>query len=279
MNKKLLARLEASGKITDSMVHAEQTRMREHKGSPHVDTSRWQGTTIEGQRLIAEFWGTLLLTLVATTGAALHKIGGGEVSAAAAAVAPGAMVLTIIYSMGSVSGAHINPAVTFAFALRGNFPWIRVPGYIAAQLLGSVAGGTLLYLILGSHGSLGTTSPENGMSTLSAFGVELFLTAILVNTILGTASQAGFLGPNAAIPVGAFIALAGLCAGPLTGASMNPARSLGPDLVWLHVSTTWVYVAGPLAGAMVGVGIEWALKGPPRPAAARAAQGQDHAGN
>lgn len=258
------------------MKRTRRSRDDEKVGSPgKVDTSHWQGGTIEGRRLVAEFWGTLLLTLVATAGAALHKIEPGEVSGAAAVIAPGAMVMTIIYFMGSVSGAHINPAVTIAFALRRNFPWVRVPGYIAAQLLGCLAGAALVLLILGADGSLGASSPEHGLTAWKALGLEVLLTTVLVNTILGTASHAGFLGPNAAIPVGAYIALAGLWAGPLTGASMNPARSIGPDAIWAHYSTTWIYIVGPLLGALVGVALEWALKGEPSPVATRAAQGED----
>jgi aquaporin Z len=238
-------------------------------------SENWQGARIEGRRLVAEFWGTLLLTLVATAGAALHKVDAGGVSTTAAAVAPGAMVLAVIYSMGSVSGAHINPAVTLAFALRHDFPWVRVPGYIGAQLAGAVAGAALVALILGGKGGLGVSSTEGGLSILKALAVEALLTAALVNTILGTVSHAGFLGPNAAIPVGSYIALAGLWAGPLTGASMNPARSIGPDLVFGHFSETWIYVAGPLIGALAGVALEWTLKGKPSRAAARAAQGED----
>ena len=248
-----------------------------HKTSSgkEADTSYWQGLAIEGRRLIAEFWGTLLLTVVATAAAALHKLEPNEVTAAAAVVAPGAMVMSIIYFMGSVSGAHINPAVTFAFALRRNFPWVRVPGYIFAQLLGCLAGAALVSLILGPSGSLGGSSPAPGISALKALGIEALLTTVLVNTILGTASEAGFLGPNAAIPVGAYIALAGLWAGSLTGASMNPARSVGPDVIWTQYSTTWIYVVGPLLGALVGVALEWTLKGKPTSAAARAAQGEE----
>lgn len=259
------------------MTQATGSGEEEGGAEKSVDTSHWQGAAVEGRRLIAEFWGTLLLTLVATAGSALHKINPHEVSAAAAVVAPGAMVMTIIYFMGSVSGAHINPAVTLAFAMRRNFPWIRVPGYIAAQLAGCLAGAALVYMILGAHGTLGASSPEHNVGAFEALGIEVLLTTVLVNTILGTASHAGFLGPNAAIPVGAYIALAGLWAGSLTGASMNPARSVGPDVIWAHYSATWIYIAGPLLGALFGVSLEWALKGKPSTAAARAAQGEDHA--
>lgn len=245
------------------------------RGTIQGVSERWQGVAIEGRRLLAEFWGTCLLTLVATAAAALHKIDPNEVSASAAAIAPGAMVLAVIYFMGSVSGAHINPAVTFAFALRRNFPWIRVPGYIAAQIAGCIAGAAFVALVLGVRGRLGASSTGQGLAPLQALIVEGLLTTVLINTILGTASEAGFLGPNAAIPVGSYIALAGLWAAPLTGASMNPARSIGPDVIWRHFSETWIYVAGPLVGAIVAVALEWALKGEPRKAATRAAQGED----
>ncbi|MBV9996335.1 MAG: aquaporin [Caulobacteraceae bacterium] len=238
---------------------------------------RWQGLEIESRRLLAELWGAFLLTLVACGGAALHKTDPQTVSAAAAVVAPAAMVLAVIYFMGAVSGAHVNPAVTLAFALRRNFPWIRVPGYIAAQLMGAVLAAAFLAWLLGPVGELGSTSPRADLPALKALVLEAALTTVLVNTILGTASQAGFLGPNAAIPVGSYIALAGLWAGSLTGASMNPARSIGPDLVRGDLSHTWIYVAGPLLGALAGVALEWALKGPPSRAGARAAQGEDEA--
>jgi aquaporin Z len=258
------------------MKRPRRTRESDDRRSrEEFETEHWQGAIIEGRRLVAEFWGTLLLTLVATAAATMHKLQPDEVSAAAAAIAPGAMVLAVIYFMGSVSGAHINPAITFAFALRRNFPWIRVPGYIAVQLLGAAAGAALVAVILGSDGSLGATSPAPNISSWKAVGIELLLTTVLANTILGTASHSGFLGPNAAIPVGSYIALAGLWAAPLTGASMNPARSIGPDLVWNHLSLTWIYVLGPFLGSVVAVAIEWALKGKPTRAGARAAQGEE----
>ncbi len=251
----------------------KQSRHRRHR-----PTDKWQGISIEGRRLIAEFWGTLLLTLVATGALALHKLNPNEVSSAAAAVAPGAMVMTVIYFMGSVSGAHVNPAVTIAFALRRNFPWVRVPGYIVAQLAGAVCGAFLIFELVGSQAVLGATTPAHGFSTIRAVGLEVLLTTALVNTILGTASEEGFLGPNAAIPVGAYISLAGLWAGSLTGASMNPARSIGPDVIGGDGSNVWIYVLGPLLGATVGVAIEWILKGPPSSAGTRAAQGKGTAG-
>ena len=143
------------------------------------------------------------------------------------------MVAAIILFMGTVSGAHLNPAVSVAFALRGDFPWKRVPAYIVAQLLGAILATLLLWALIGKQGSAGLTLPGAGISTTTAMLWELVLTTGLVSVILGTASGAQQIGPLAAIGVGSYIALAGLWGSPVSGASMNPARSLGPALVWV----------------------------------------------
>ena len=176
--------------------------------------------------------------------------------------------------MGAVSGAHLNPAVTIAFAVRGNFPWNRVVRYIVAQTVGGVLAALFLRTTFGNIGSLGATVPGSGVSTGTALTMEILLTTGLVNTILGTASGARNIGTNGALAVGGYIALAGLWAAPISGASMNPARSFAPDLVRGDLSTTWVYVVGPIAGGLIAVGFEWILKGKPSAAGAAAAQGQ-----
>jgi aquaporin Z len=188
-------------------------------------------------------------------------------------VAPGMMVMAVIYFMGAVGGAHLNPAVTLAFAARRNFPWNRVPGYITAQLLGGVAAAAFLRSMFGSVGHLGATMPGPGVSDFQAFIFEVLLTTGLVSTILGTASGARNIGSNGAIAIGGYIALAGLWAAPISGASMNPARSIAPDLLRGDMSTTWVYIAGPVIGAAIAVGFEWILKGKPTAAGTSAAQG------
>jgi aquaporin Z len=164
--------------------------------------------------------------------------------------------------MGAVSGAHLNPAVSIAFALRGDFPWRRVPAYVVAQIAGAVLATLLLWALIGKHGSAGLTLPGPGISTLTAALWEAMLTVGLVSTILGTASGAQQVGPLAAIGVGSYIALAGLWAAPVSGASMNPARSLGPALVLGDWTSWWAYLAGPLAGAAIAVGIAYVLRGP-----------------
>src|SRR5579859_502377 len=227
----------------------------------------------EWRRIFAELWGTFLLVLVAAGGVVVAARSGGAVTLSMRVVAPGLMVMAIIYFMGEVSGAHLNPAVTFAFAVRRNFPWRRVPGYLLAQLLGGVAAAGLLRTLFGTIGALGATLPGTGVSHSVAFVLEVVLTAGLVNTILGTASGARNIGPNGAIAVGGYIALAGLWSAPISGASMNPVRSLAPDLMRGDLGTTWIYVAGPLLGALIGVAFEWILKGKPTAAGTLAAQG------
>jgi aquaporin Z len=229
----------------------------------------------EWRRIFAEIWGTFLLVLVAAGGDIASAEGNGELTHTMAAIAPGLLVLAAIYFMGAVSGAHLNPAVTFAFALRRNFPWRRVPGYVSAQLIGAVAAAAFLRGLFGTVGEIGATTPHHGLTSLQALLIETVLTAGLVNTVLGTASGARNIGTNAGIAVGSYIALSGIWASSFTGASMNPARSLGPDLLRGDLSTTWIYIAGPLLGAILGVMFEWILKGPPTKSGARAAQGED----
>jgi len=172
------------------------------------------------------------------------------------------MVFAIILFMGAVGGAHLNPAVSIAFALRGDFPWRRVPGYIVAQLFGATMAALFLWALLGNHGALGATGPGPGVSNLTAMFTELVLTFGLVSTILGTASGAQNLGAVSAFGVGAYIILAGLWSSPVSGASMNPARSFGPEMALLDFTNFWIYLVGPIAGAALAVGVAWILRGP-----------------
>lgn len=229
--------------------------------------------SLEWRRLFSEIWGTFLLVLVAAGGGVVGAMSNGRVSLGMMVVAPGIMVMAIIYFMGPVSGAHLNPAVTLAFAVRGNFPWKRVPGYIIGQLIGGICAVGLLRAMFGTIGALGATLPGSGVTSGKALAIEVVLTTGLVNTILGTASGARNIGANGAIAVGGYIALAGLWSAPVSGASMNPVRSLAPDLVRGDLSTTWIYIVGPVAGAMIGVAFEWILKGRPTAAGKIAAEG------
>jgi aquaporin Z len=171
------------------------------------------------------------------------------------------MVLAIILFMGAVSGAHLNPAVTVAFTLRTDFPLRRVPMYIVAQFTGAVLATWTLTGLVGRQGTAGLTLPGHGISTVAAMAWEVVLTTGLVSVILGTASGAQQIGPMAAIAVGSYIALAGLIGAPVSGASMNPARSLGPALVLGDWTSWWAYLAGPLIGGTIAVGFAFVLRG------------------
>ena len=216
----------------------------------------------EGRRLFSELLGTFFLVLVAVGGGMVSaRFGGNAVPYGAKVVAPALMVAAIILFMGTVSGAHLNPAVSFAFALRGDFPWKRVPAYIVAQFAGAVLATLLLWALIGKQGSAGLTLPGPGISTTTAMLWELVLTTGLVSVILGTASGAQQIGALAAIGVGSYIALAGLWGSPVSGASMNPARSLGPALVLGDWTAWWAYLVGPVAGAAIAVGFAYVLRG------------------
>ena len=228
----------------------------------------------EWRRLFSELLGTFLLVLVAAGGGVVNAVSHGQISRTAAVVAPGLMVLAMILFMGAVGGAHLHPVVSLGFAMRRDFPWGRVPGYIAAQLLGATAACLLLRGMFGNVGQLGATVPGPGISMWQATLIEALLTFGLLSTILGTASGAQNVGTLSAIAVGAYIALAGLWASPISGASMNPARSFGPALVGGTWTDFWAYVLGPAIGAVVAAGVAWLLRGSGGDVAARrAAQG------
>lgn len=229
----------------------------------------------ELRRLFAELLGTYLLVVVAVGAGVVDAASHGAVGPAGKVTAPALMVTAIILFMGTVSGAHLNPAVTLAFALRKDFPWRRVPGYLLAQLLGSILAAVTVQALLGFHGGLGATRPEAGYSDLQALLMEVLLTGGLVSVVLGAASGAQNIGPLAAIAAGSYITLAGLWAGPVSGASMNPARSFGPALIGGDLGTFWIYLAGPLIGSILAVGTAYLLrgKGGADKAAAKAAQG------
>jgi aquaporin Z len=216
----------------------------------------------EGRRLFSELLGTFFLVLVAVGGGMVSaRFGGNAVPYGAKVVSPALMVAAIILFMGTVSGAHLNPAVSIAFAARGDFPWKRVPAYIVAQFLGAILATLLLWALIGKQGSAGLTLPGSGISPTTAMLWEIVLTAGLVSVILGTASGAQQIGPIAAIGVGSYIALAGLWGSPVSGASMNPARSLGPALVKGDWTSWWAYLVGPIAGGLIAVGFAYVLRG------------------
>ena len=219
------------------------------------DPSQWW------RRLFSELLGTFFLVLVAAGAGMMGEAFPDTISRTAAVVAPGLMVMAVIMFMGKVSGAHLNPAVSIAFSLRKDFPWRRVPGYVVVQLAGATLACLFLRWVIGVSATYGSNYPAPGFSAGDAFLMETVLTLGLVSVILGTASGAQNIGIFGAIGVGAYIALAGLWGSPISGASMNPARTFGPDLVGTDFTSYWVYVTGPLLGAVFAVGAAWILRG------------------
>src|SRR5271169_102451 len=215
----------------------------------------------EWRRLFSELLGTFFLVLAAAGGGMMSHAFPGVISHTAAVTAPALTVMAIILFMGKISGAHLNPAVSLAFALRGDFPWRRVPGYIVTQLIGATLACLFLRWVFGNVEHLGATLPGPGYKNWQALLMEIVLTALLVSVILGTASAAQNVGAIAALGVGGYIALAGLWAAPVSGVSMNPARSFGPALASGYWTSYWVYLVGPIAGALIAVGFAYALRG------------------
>ena len=238
-----------------------QDARREALSLAYPELDQFDDSKLEWRRLFSELFGTFMLVLVAAGGGMLHAEASDQVSLAAAVVAPGLMVMAIILFMGAVSGAHLNPAVSIAFALRRDFAWRRVPGYIFVQLVGATLACLFLRAVLGDVGGLGATEPGAGYEAWQAMLIEMVLTLGLVSTILGTSSGAQNVGSIGALAVGGYIALAGLWAAPISGASMNPARSFGPDLVGGGFANYWPYLAGPLLGALLAVAFAFVLRG------------------
>ncbi len=225
-------------------------------------------------RLIIEFLGTfMLVTVAAGSGVINQYAGGGPVSRTAAVIAPGALVMALIYAWGPLSGLHINPAVTFAFASRRVFPPAWVVPYWVAQFVGAIGAALFLQAMFG-HVSAGGNYPiPKPGGDWRAFVMEIVLTTILVSVILHTATGGRSIGHNAAIAVGSTVALLGLFASPISGSSMNPARTLGPDIVAVHFTGWWVYVFGDIIGAAIAVVIIIMVRGLPDKAEIEAAEG------
>lgn len=203
------------------------------------------------RRLAAEMFGTFALVFVAVGADAMAVVSGGLVSVAARAVAPGLMVAASIYAIGDASGAHFNPVVSLAFTLKRLFPVGWLVPYWASQLVGAVAASLAVGWLFGDAVRAGVSTPHVADGT--AVALEAVLTWLLVTVILGTADRYRVVGPDAALAVGATIALCGLIALPIDGASMNPARSFGPALVAGDLGNVWIYVVGPAIGALLAV--------------------------
>ncbi len=225
-------------------------------------------------RLIIEFLGTfILVTVAAGSGVINQYVGGGPISRTAAVIAPGAVVMAMIYALGPLSGLHINPAVTLAFAGRGVFKIAWVLPYLVVQFAGAIAAALFLqgmYSHVDAGGNYPIAKPGGDWRSLV---MEIVLTAILVSVILNTATGYRSIGHNAALAVGSTVALLGLFASPISGASMNPARTLGPDIVSFNFTGWWIYVIGPVVGASIAVLIIGLVRGLPDKEERGAAEG------
>ena len=191
----------------------------------------------------------------------VNDVSGGAIGHLGICTIFGLIVMAIVYSFGDVSGAHINPAVTIAFWLSGRFPAKEVAPYIVAQCIGSIAAcGLMLFLFPNEGTYLGSTLVSG--TVMQSFVLEAVITFLLMLIIIMVATGSKEVGTLAGIAIGAAVAVLALLAGPITGASMNPARSLGPALVSGHLQDVWVYVVAPILGAALAVPVSAVVKGP-----------------
>jgi len=203
------------------------------------------------KKYVAEFIGTFVLVFAGTGAIVINETSSGAITHVGVALTFGLVVLAMIYTVGDISGAHLNPAVSLGFFAAKRFPLRELVPYVIGQCAGALAASAILRLLFPQNELLGATIPA-GPATQS-FVLELILTAVLMLVILSVSIGAAEKGITAGIVVGAVIALEAMFAGPVSGASMNPARSLAPAVVSGHLSSLWIYVTAPLLGGLVGV--------------------------
>ncbi|XP_027345011.1 nodulin-26-like [Abrus precatorius] len=202
-------------------------------------------------QLVAEGVGTYFLLFAGCASIVVNKNNDNVVTLPGISIVWGLTVMVLVYSVGHISGAHFNPAVTLAFASTRRFPLMQVPAYVAAQLLGgTLASGTLKLIFSGRHDQFSGTLPSG--SNLQAFVVEFIITFFLMFVISGVATDNRAIGELAGLAIGSTILLNVMIAGPITGASMNPVRSLGPAFVHTEFRGIWIYLVSPVLGAMAG---------------------------
>ena len=213
---------------------------------------------------LAEMVGAFALVFAGCGAIVIDTTSHGQITHVGIAISFGLVIAAMIYAVGHISGAHLNPAVTLAFALTRHFPLVRVPLYWTAQLLGATLAALVLRLLFGDVAHLGATLPAG--SDGQSFGLEIVLTFLLMFVIMAVATDDRAVGQAAALAIGGTVLLDAMFGGPISGASMNPARSFGPALVsgtWSHL---WVYIAGPAVGAIAGAFIYELVRGEqPRP--------------
>ena len=203
------------------------------------------------KRLLAEFLGTLGLVFAGTGAIVINQVSGGTITHAGIALTFGLIVMTMIYAFGDISGAHLNPAVTCGFCLAGRFPGRQVAPYVLMQCLAAIAASGLLHVLFPENAALGATLPAGSVG--QSLILEIVLTFLLMLVILRVSSGAKEKSITAGLAVGGVVALEAMFAGPICGASMNPARSLGSALVSGHLAQLWIYLIGTMLGAAFAV--------------------------
>ncbi|XP_059451339.1 aquaporin NIP2-1-like [Corylus avellana] len=207
------------------------------------------------RKVVAETIATYLLVFVTSGSAALSAADENRVSKLGASVAGGLIVTVMIYAVGHISGAHMNPAVTLAFAAVRHFPWKQVPVYAAAQLGGAISAAFTLRVILYPIKDLGTTSPTG--TEIEALATEIVVTFTMMFTASAVATDTKAIGELAGLAVGSAVCITSIFAGPISGGSMNPARTIGPAIASASYKGIWVYFVGPVTGTLLGA---WAYK-------------------
>lgn len=225
------------------------------------------------RKLGAEAVGTFMITATAISVDVLY-FSRGHLEDVSRWLARGLIATAVIYAFAGTSGAHANPVVTIAFALRRIFPLRFTVAYVAAQFVGAFVAALMLWALFGSQLALGASRPGPGFFPIDAVACEIVLTFAFIIVILMTAQEQAVVGPQAAIAVGFVVAACGFAGGGISGASMNPARSLAAQVVAGTLSSSWVYVVGPLLGAAAAVFAHQLLAGPPTQGARRAAKGR-----
>ena len=212
------------------------------------------------RKIAAEAFGTFALVFAGTGAIVVDETGGGTVTHVGVAVTFGLIVLAMIYSIGDVSGCHLNPAVTLGFYAARRFEAALVAPYLAGQCGGALLASLTLRLLFPASRTLGATEPAGG--GVQSFVMEFLLTLILMFVILCVSSGAKEKGLLAGVAIGAVVALEAMFAGPVSGASMNPARSLAPALVAMRPESLWIYIVAPVLGAGAAVAVCRGVRGP-----------------